>query len=250
MVVILLLSPCTCSRSSSSSHAHDHAHDPGHAPSKHHHQYHQYHQHQQHHQNSQHHQQPEQPPSVARSGDSRSSNESSSASTGDTAIPAGYLQLHHQKQNQNQNQKDPQNRQHSDNYPHQPSHSCSTATNTAPLSVFGHGCWMPQQPANAVPKPPRSHGLQWSSSAYPATHATSHQPVIFRVQSSLPNGSFTNATTTTTTTTDYVRHVTRVNFYDIDTSQVEFEPKDDEESNEVTASNCDTEAITKEGEFN
>ncbi|XP_017872679.1 PREDICTED: uncharacterized protein LOC108620285 isoform X2 [Drosophila arizonae] len=29
---------------------------------------------------------------------------------------------------------------------------------------------------------------------------------------------------------------------------VEFEPKDDDESNEATANNCDTEAITKEGE--
>jgi len=150
--------------------------------------------------------------------------------------------LHHQKQ------KDPEH------YPHQPSHSHSTA----PLPVFGHGRWLPlQPPPNAVPKPPRTHGvngsigigIQWHpSNAYPAPHS-SHPPIIFRVQSSLPNGSFTNATTTTTTTTDYVRHVTRVNFYDIDTSQVEFEPKDDEESNEATASNCDTEAITKEGEL-
>lgn len=44
-----------------------------------------------------------------------------------------------------------------------------------------------------------------------------------------------------TNTNDYVRHVTRVNFYDVVTSQVEFEPKDDSDE-------CDTEAITKEGE--
>lgn len=35
--------------------------------------------------------------------------------------------------------------------------------------------------------------------------------------------------------------MTRVNFYDVVTSQVEFEPKDDSDE-------CDTEAITKEGE--
>ncbi|ALC49391.1 chas, partial [Drosophila busckii] len=36
---------------------------------------------------------------------------------------------------------------------------------------------------------------------------------------------------------------------DVDTSQVEFEPKDDEDSNEATANDCDTEAITKEEEW-
>ncbi|XP_053950676.1 uncharacterized protein LOC128858430 isoform X2 [Anastrepha ludens] len=47
---------------------------------------------------------------------------------------------------------------------------------------------------------------------------------------------------TNTNTTDFVRHVTRVNFYDVVTSQVEFEPKDDSDE-------CDTEAITKEEEW-
>lgn len=243
MVVILLLSPCTCSRSSSSSHAH--AHEPAHssppsAPPKHksHNQHHHQHQHQ-------HHQHQHHPPPTASSSpesrDSRSSNESSS--TGDTAIPAaGYLQ-----------------RTPPAPHPLQPSHSRSyrplpapgpgpgPGPGHAPAHAYRPGGWAPLQSwPNAVPKPPRQ------------IHQS--HPVVFRVHPSLPQPSpipgghhprgsrFTNANATTNTT-DYVRHVTRVNFYDIDTSQVEFESKDDEESTEATGSNCDTEAITKEGEY-
>lgn len=249
MVVILLLSPCTCSRSSSSSHAH--AHEPAHssppsAPPKHK----SLNQHQ-----HQHHQHLHHPPPTASSSpesrDSRSSNES--CSTGDTAIPAaGFLQ-------RTPPAPHPLQPSHSRSYRPLPAPGPGPGPGPAPVHAYRPGGWAPLQSwpnavPNAVPKPPRQ------------IHQS--HPVVFRVHPSLPQPSpsphtnpnpipgghhprgnrFTNANATTNTT-DYVRHVTRVNFYDIDTSQVEFESKDDEESTEATGSNCDTEAITKEGEY-
>lgn len=72
---------------------------------------------------------------------------------------------------------------------------------------------------NRVPKPPRhmSHHEHKNSNSY--------KPKVRKP----------TASTTTSSTRDYVRHVTRVNFFD---SQVEYEGGED----------GDTEAITKEGE--
>ncbi|EDW36620.1 GL16002 [Drosophila persimilis] len=214
MVVILLLSPCTCSRSSSSSHAHVQA--QAQAPPKH------------------------DPPLPPDSSD-RSSNESSSASTGDTAIPASYLQRQREHQSREQHQQPARLLRPSHSHSHQP----------AALPAFAQGRWVPVrlqterqpqlQPTNAVPKPPRSHGYGCGRQGdFLASHP-SPIALVLRVQaqalpgpplSLLPAARYTNSTTTTTspttnptpttattTTTDYVRHVTRVNFYDIDTSQ-------------------------------
>lgn len=73
---------------------------------------------------------------------------------------------------------------------------------------------------NKVPKPPRHIYYQNKSSSKPK----------FKKHPTAPSA------TTTSTSRDYVRHVTRVNFFD---SQVEFEGGED----------GDTEAITKEGEY-
>lgn len=70
---------------------------------------------------------------------------------------------------------------------------------------------------NTVPKPPRTN-------------------IFYNPFPSATVPTVPSATATTTTTRDFVRHVTRVNFFD---SQVEYEGGED----------GDTEAITKEGEF-
>ncbi|XP_068158661.1 uncharacterized protein chas isoform X1 [Drosophila tropicalis] len=242
MVVILLLSPCTCSsRSSISSHI----------------------------QQQQQHHQPAPQTDLALdsttnsqqehgcSSSSSISNVSSSASTGDTAIPASYLR---QQQLQYQRQRQQFNHTQSG----RPSHSHSYQTALPPrASATG-----PAPPpagattttANAVPKPPRIHATSFAAAPSPRifriyTQSLPLPPANYNNNNNNNNtnnnniNTATSATATTTTTTDYVRHVTRVNFYDIDTSQVEFEPKDDEESNEATSTNCDTEAITKEEEW-
>jgi len=78
------------------------------------------------------------------------------------------------------------------------------------------------------------------SSKLNTTHHQPYSPQFSCNEKSKTFKQFTN--TPSTNSSDIVRHVTRVNFYDIDTFQVEFEPKDDDKV-------CDTEAITKEGEF-
>uniref|UniRef100_T1PD69 Uncharacterized protein n=1 Tax=Musca domestica TaxID=7370 RepID=T1PD69_MUSDO len=71
--------------------------------------------------------------------------------------------------------------------------------------------------------------------------------------------SFNDSNYFTNTTTNYVRHVTRVNFYDVDTSQVEYESRDYDGDDGEAANkdvcdldddnDCNIEAITKEEEW-
>ncbi|KNC20834.1 hypothetical protein FF38_11258 [Lucilia cuprina] len=142
--------------------------------------------------------------------------------------------------------------------------------------------------ANIVPKPPRcraqshptlatipEHSIQQQQPMLakkqpPPTAVSTNTPtsstanVFHKVPSSnnnnknylpLSNSSksktFTNSNYTTNTT-NYVRHVTRVNFYDIDTSQVEYESKDydgDDNDNLTLDDDNNTEALTKEEEW-
>ncbi|XP_039959098.1 uncharacterized protein LOC120773947 isoform X1 [Bactrocera tryoni] len=107
-----------------------------------------------------------------------------------------------------------------------------------------------QEPANNTTHQWRQHITPTHSllSFLPASYAT---PTMRQQQMPPANANYYNYSKcdnnnnnnyNNTNTNDYVRHVTRVNFYDVVTSQVEFEPKDDSDE-------CDTEAITKEEEW-
>lgn len=122
--------------------------------------------------------------------------------------------------------------------------------------------------ANIVPKPPRCRSLSQQTLETIPEHTPPPQPtqppppatVPFNPafhKSSIPKASksksFKKNSNYITNTTNYVRHVTRVNFYDIDTSQVEYESKDydadDDNLNLSLDDERNTEALTKEGKF-
>lgn len=143
--------------------------------------------------------------------------------------------------------------------------------------------------ANIVPKPPRCRSQSYPTLAtipehtiqqpakekqannqqppitVPASSTTSPSTVSFyksnsnyllpstKAKSNSKSKSSKNSNYVTNTT-NYVRHVTRVNFYDIDTSQVEYEyeSKDndvDDNHNLTLDDENNTEALTKEGKL-
>ncbi|XP_013101236.2 uncharacterized protein LOC106082995 isoform X1 [Stomoxys calcitrans] len=130
---------------------------------------------------------------------------------------------------------------------------------------------------NAVPKPPRFRSQQTletipehvSDTAAPTTVPATASPATKLFSASIsrsccdPPKNFPppitcNNSNFYTNTTNYVRHVTRVNFYDVDTSQVEYESRDyDGDGDAQNKDNCDLddnndcniEAVTKEEEW-
>lgn len=151
------------------------------------------------------------------------------------------------------------------------------------------GVWYHHQPppqpklCNIVPKPPRYRSQPTLetipehvsdppppllASDISATAKAHQEPKQFNidVNKHRPKKNFPPPATTTktfnnsnyftnTTSNNYVRHVTRVNFYDIDTSQVEYESRDYDGDDADNKDDCDLdddndckiEAVTKEG---